>query len=337
MKLGIRVLLVTTAVILHLALAHIGAQSQEPTDFTPFPVQGNVSVLIGPGGLNSANPNITVQTSDDAIVLVDSGRGDANERALAAIRKISSKPIRFIINTQAGADHTGGNEELAKSGRPYGGRAAGAGFLLADQSNGATIIAHENVLARMSGGRGGTAVAFGMLPSETYFTSEHELYNGEAIQLFHEPAAFSDGDSIVVFRRSDVISTGDIFSTLSYPRFDRQAGGTINGVINALNHVIDLAIPRDKQEGGTYIIPGHGRVSDEADVVEYRDMLVIIRDRVQDLLMKGRTLDQIKAAKVTFDYDRRYSKPDWTGEQLVESAVATLRPATSNRPATRTR
>ena len=131
------------------------------------------------------------------------------------------------------------------------------------------------------------------------------------------------------FRRSDVISTGDVFSTLTYPRIDPRAGGTINGVIAALNHIIDLAVPRDKQEGGTYIVPGHGRICDEADVVEYRDMLVIIRDRVQDLMTKGQSLEQIKAAKMTFDYDRRFSKPEWTGQQLVESIVATLSPARS--------
>lgn len=306
--------------------AQAQATAQPTTDFNLFPVQGNVSVLIGPGGLNSTTPNITVQVSDDAVVLVDSGRGDLNDRIVTAVRRISQRPIRFILNTQAGTDHTGGNEVLARSGRPYGGRAAGAGFLLADQSAGATIVAHENVLSRLSGTRGGPAAAFGMLPTETYFTAQHELYNGEAIQLFHEPTAHSDGDSIVFFRRSDVISTGDIFSTVGYPRVNTAAGGTVEGVIAALNHVIDLAIPRDKQEGGTYIIPGHGRVSDEADVVEYRDMLVIIRDRVKDLATKGRTLDQIKAARVTIDYDRRYSTPAWTGEQLVESIVAALPP-----------
>jgi cyclase len=289
-----------------------------------FPVQGDVSLLVGPGGIDGANANITVQTSRDAVVLVDSGRGQANDQILAAVRRISNRPIRFIINTQAQADHTGGNDVLARSGRPYGGRAAGAGFLLADQSSGATIIAHENVLSRLSGARGGTAVPFAALPTETFFTREHELFNGEAIQLFHEPAAHTDGDSIVFFRRSDVISTGDIFSTLTYPRFDRAAGGTINGVIAALNHVIDLAIPRDKQEGGTYIIPGHGRVADEADVVEYRDMLVIIRDRVQDLKQKGSTLAQVQAAKVSFDYDRRYAKPAWSADQFVEAVFATL-------------
>jgi glyoxylase-like metal-dependent hydrolase (beta-lactamase superfamily II) len=304
----------------------LAAQAQGQAGVAVFPVQGDVSVLVGPGGIQSDHPNITVQRSDAAVVLVDTGRGDASDDILAAVRRVSTRPVRFIINTQAGTEHTGGNEALARSGRPFGGRAAGAGFLLADQAAGATIIAHENVLARLGGARGGPAAPFGMLPTETYFTNAHELYNGEAIQMFHAPGAHSDGDSIVFFRRSDVIATGDIFSTVGYPRFDLAAGGTINGVIAALNHVVDLAIPRDKQERGTYIIPGHGRVADEADVVEYRDMLVIIRDRVQDLLNKGQTVDRIKAARPSFDYDRRYSRPGYTGEQLVEAMAATLTP-----------
>lgn len=318
----------TVAAAVAFSRPDVAAQTPTTGDVTVLPVQGAVSVLFGPGGPNNGtSANITVQASEDAVVLVDSGRGDASEHVIAAIRRISRRPVRFIINTQAGRDHTGGNEALARSGRPFGGRAAGAGFLLAGQADGATIIAHENVLAVLSGLRGSPAVPFRAHPTETYFAPEHELFNHEAIQIFHEPAAYTDGDSIVFFRRSDVISAGDVFSTLTYPRIDPKAGGTINGTIGALNHVIDLAIPREKQEGGTYIIPGHGRISDEADVVEYRDMVVIIRDRVQDLMTKGRTLDQIKAANVTFDYDRRYSKPEWTGEQFVESIVATLTPA----------
>ena len=320
----------TLAVALALSWSAVAAQSSSADDVNSYPVQGAVSVLIGVGGLASTSANITVQTSDDAVVLVDTGMGDHSEQTIAAVRKISTRPVRFIINTQAARDHTGGNEALARSGRPYGGRASGAGFLL-DQASGATIVAHENVLATLSGARGGPSVPFPALPSDTYFASRYELFNGEAIQLFHEPAAQTDGDSIVFFRRSDVISTGDIFSTQSYPRLDPKAGGTIGGLIDALNHIIDLAVPRDKQEGGTYIVPGHGRVCDEADVVEYRDMVVIIRDRVQDLIMKGRSLEQIKAANVSFDYDRRYSKADWTGPRFVESIVATLMPA-SGRP-----
>ena len=237
-------------------------------DVNVFPVQGTVSLLVGPGGLESASANVTVQTSDDAVVLVDTGRGDQINRYVSAIRRISPKPIRFIINTQAGPAHTGGNEALARSGRPFGGRAAGAGFLLPDQDSGATIIAHENVLKTLSDPTRQPPVPFAALPSETYFTDDHELFNGEAIQMFHA-AAITSGDSIVFFRRSDVIAAGDTFSTLTYPRIDQRAGGTINGEIAALNQILDLAVPREKQEGGTYIIPGHGRVADEADVVEY--------------------------------------------------------------------
>lgn len=325
------VCLATATAVVVLSWPAVTAQSRDASDVSVFPVQGTVSVLIGAGGLASTSANITVQTSDDAVVLVDTGLGDHSEQTIAAIRRISTRPVRFIINTQAARDHTGGNEALARSGRPFGGRAAGAGFLLPDQNAGATIIAHENVLTTLSGVRGGPAAPFAALPSETYFTKTSELFNGEAIQIFHEPAAHTDGDSIVFFRRSDVISAGDIFSTLTYPRLDTRAGGTINGVIAALNHIIDLAVPREKQEGGTFIVPGHGRLCDEADVVEYRDMVVIIRDRVQDLVTKGRSLDQIKAAKVTFDYDRRYSKSEWTGAQFVESIVATVTPTSGPR------
>ena len=303
--------------------------SQSPdidlADVNVFPVQGAVSLVIGPGGLGSKNANVTVQTSDDAVVLVDTGLGDQTARYVAAVRKISQKPIRFIINTQAAADHTGGNEALARSGRPFGGRAAGAGFLLPDQDSGATIIAHENVLKALSAPTRQPPVPFAALPSETYFIDDHELFNGEAIQMFHA-AGITSGDSIVFFRRSDVIAAGDTFSTLTYPKIDQRAGGTINGEIAALNHILDLAVPREKQEGGTYIIPGHGRIVDEADVVEYRDMIVIIRDRVQDLVKKGKSLAEIKAAKVSFDYDRRYSVGEWTGDQFIEAVFATLPP-----------
>ena len=318
------------------ALFAVTTQAQSPAtsaasqpaaqgDVNSYPVQGNVSVLIDPSGLNGPNANVTVQVSDDAIVLVDTGAGTASDRYLAAIRRISPKPVRFIINTQAAPDHTGGNEALARAGRPFGGRAAGAGFLLPDQASGATIIGHERVLQALSGVTGRPAVPFAAWPSETYFADEHEVFNGEPIQLFHAPAAITEGDSIVFFRRSDVISTGDVFSTLTYPKIDPRAGGSIDGVISALNHIIDLAIPRDKQEAGTYIIPGHGRVSDEADVVEYRDMLVIIRHRVQDLKSKGRSLADVKAARPSFDYDRRFATREWSADQFVEAVFATVK------------
>ena len=146
----------------------------------------------------------------------------------------------------------------------------------------------------------------------------------KAFRFFTSRQRMSDGDSLVYFRRSDVISTGDIFSTVSYPVIDLQNGGTINGVIAGLNHILDLAIPKDKQEGGTYIIPGHGRVCDEADVLEYRDMVTIIRDRVLDMIKKGMTLEQVKAANVTADYDNRYNTSFWPADAFVEAAYRSL-------------
>lgn len=317
--------LASTSVLLR-AGAQIAAPPAADVDLTivnSFPVQGNVTLLIGPGGLESTSANVVVQTSDDAVVVVDSGRGDKADQYVAAIRRISRKPVRFLINTQAALDHTGGNEAIARSGRPFGGRAAGAGFLLPDENSGATIIAHEKVLNALSAPTRQPPVPQAAWPSETYFTDDLELFNGEAIQMFHA-SAITDGDTIVFFRRSDVISAGDVFSTLTYPKIDVGAGGSIAGEIAALNQILDLAVPRDKQEGGTYIVPGHGRIADEADVVEYRDMVYIIRDRVQDLVKKGRSLAEIKAARVSFDYDRRYSTPDWTGERFVETVFASL-------------
>jgi glyoxylase-like metal-dependent hydrolase (beta-lactamase superfamily II) len=155
------------------------------------------------------------------------------------------------------------------------------------------------------------SVPFGGWPTETFFTASKEIFfNNEAIQLLHQPSAHTDGDVVVFFRRSDVIAAGDVFTTTGYPVIDQSRGGSIQGVIDGLNHVIDVTIPKDKEEGGTYVIPGHGRLADEADVVEYRDMTTIVRDRVQALVRRGQTLDQVKAARPTLDYDGRYGPPD---------------------------
>ena len=164
-------------------------------------------------------------------------------------------------------------------------------------------------------------------PTETFYTAYHDIYfNGEGIQMLHENNAVTDGDSIVFFRRSDVVSTGDIFQTMTYPIIDAKAGGTINGIVNALNHILEITIPKEKQEGGTMVIPGRGRICDEADVVEYRDMLTIVRDRIQDAIKKGKTLQQVQAAGLTKDYDPRYgtSTGPWTTAMFIEAAYESL-------------
>jgi glyoxylase-like metal-dependent hydrolase (beta-lactamase superfamily II) len=278
-------------------------------------VQGKVYMLSGAGA------NITAQIGDEGVLLVDTGAAGLSDKVLAALRQLTDKPIRIVINTHVHPDHVGGNEPIAKIGQWFGGNAPG-NFGLPTTS--ARVIAHEQVLTRMSAPVGQTAPSpFGAWPTETFFTTDKELFfNGEAIQLLHQPAAHTDGDIIVFFRRSDVVSAGDLFTTTSYPVIDAGSGGTIQGFIAGVNHILDVTIPEDKEEGGTYVIPGHGRIADEADVVEFRDMATIVRDRVQDLIRKGMTLAQVKAAKPTLDYDRRYGSPDAFLESLYRDLTA---------------
>jgi glyoxylase-like metal-dependent hydrolase (beta-lactamase superfamily II) len=286
-----------------------------------LPVQGNVYMLVGAGG------NITVQIGKDGVLVVDTGLERMSDKVLAEIKKLSSGTIRYIVNTHVHPDHVGGNQKIAAAG----GEIVGGNFAAqVGASTGAVIVAHENVLNRMSAPTGTQApTPSAAWPADTFFTNQKNLFfNGEAVQLIHQPAAHTDGDTMVFFRRSDVISAGDIFMTNSYPIVDLKTGGNIQGVIAGLNRIIELSVPADKQEGGTYVIPGHGRLCDQADVVEYRDMTTIIRDRVQDMIKKGMTLEQVKAAKPTRDYDPLYGtdKGFWTTDMFVEAVYKSLSP-----------
>jgi cyclase len=294
-----------------------------PAEVHILPVQGNISMLVGAGG------NITVQTGTDGVLLVDTGLAPMSAKVLAAVRSLSNKPIRYIINTHVHSDHVGGNEVIAKSGVTIAGGNV-VGDIGSSASNQATIMAFQSVVDRMSASAPGTPAApQGALPTDTYTTPERKIFfNDEGVQLIHIPAAHTDGDTIVFFRRSDVISTGDIFVTNGYPIVDLERGGNIQGVIAGLNRIVDLAIPADEQEGGTLIIPGHGRLCDVADVVYYQEMVTIIRDRIQDLIKKGNTLDQVKAARPTRDYDPRYGSSSgfWTTDKFVTAVYQSLSP-----------
>jgi cyclase len=307
------------------AQAPAAAPQRKPADaeIHILPVQGNVYMLVGAGG------NITVQIGDDGVLLVDAGLAGTSDKVDAAIRTLSTKPIRYIIDTHIHADHTGGNEALAKMGSTIAGGNV-VGDIGASAGNQATVIAAQEVLDRMSAATDTQpAVPQASWPTETYTTPERKLYfNGEGVLMIHVPSAHTDGDTIVFFRRSDVISTGDIFVTTGYPLVDLARGGNIQGIINGLNKIIELAIPADEQEGGTMIIPGHGRLCDVADVVFYQEMVTIIRDRIQDMVNKGMTLEQVKAAKPTLDYDPRYGKDTgfWTTDMFVEAVYKSLSP-----------
>jgi glyoxylase-like metal-dependent hydrolase (beta-lactamase superfamily II) len=275
-------------------------------------------MLLGAGG------NIIVQSGDEGVLVIDTGQGPRGPDVLAAIRRISPNPIRIVINTHVHADHSGANEAIAASGKSLGGNAPGNSGLPLES---ARVLAHENVLNRMGAPSGEPSPRpFAAWPTETFFGEDKEIFfNDEAIQIIHQPG-HTDGDVLVFFRRSDVVASGDVFTTESYPVIDAANGGSVRGVIDALNRLLDITIPEDKAEGGTYVVPGHGRLSDEADVVEFRDMLTIVRDRIQDLVSKGKTLAEVKAARPTLDYDGRYGSTtgEWTTEKFVEAVFTGL-------------
>ena len=298
-------------------------QNFDNVEVHTLPVQGNIYMLVGSGG------NITVDTGRDGILMVDTEYPQLSAKILAAVREISKSPIRYVINTHYHGDHTSGNENIRKAGATIAGGNV-AGDLGAAASQGAIVIAHNNVLERMSRAQGNQPAApQGSWPTDTFIGEEKKLwFNDEGVEIIHVPNAHTDGDSIVYFRKSDVISTGDLFVTTTYPIIDVAAGGTINGYLDGLQKIVDLIVPVYGQDGGTLVIPGHGRLCDLGDVLNYREMVTIIRDRVQDMVKKGMTLDQVKAAKPTFDYDPLYGDGAtfWTTDRFVEAVYNTLKP-----------
>jgi len=301
--------------LLLLSVTSLACAQQRP-EVEVLHVRGNVYMFASDEG------NITVQVGEhrdnDGILMVDTGSAATTDRILAELNKLTTKPLRFIVNTSSDPDHTGGNAVLSKPGMSR--QAAGNGPLAAEVN----IYAQDNVLARLSAPEAHIPVQG--LPTMTFERLKDFTFNGEAVQIFSEAPAHTDGDSIVFFRGSNVISAGEIFNTAGYPVIDVARGGSIQGEIKALNHLLELTVPEIAQEGGTMVIPGHGRLCDEADVTEYRDMVTIIRDRVADLVKKGKSLPEVQAARVTRDYDGRYSRSKWTGEMFVESIYKSLKP-----------
>jgi cyclase len=278
-------------------------------------VRGNVYMFASDEG------NITVQVGEyrdnDGMLMVDTGSTSMTERVQAELHKLTNKPLLYIVNTSADSDHVGGNAVLSKGGLVRGG--ANNGPRAAEVN----IYAQDNALTRLSAPEAHMPAL--ALPTMSFDRLKDFTFNGEAIQIFSEAPAHTDGDSIVFFRGSNVISAGEIFSTVGYPVIDLTHGGNIQGEVKALNHLLELTVPEISQEGGTMVIPGHGRLCDEADVTEYRDMVTIIRDRIAELIKKGKSLSEVEAARVTLDYDGRYSQPAWTGDMFVASIYNSLK------------
>jgi len=287
------------------------------------PVRGKVSMLVGAGA------NITVHAGDDEVLLVDAGVASMSDKVLAAVRRISTRPIRYIVNTTEREAHTGGNERLAAAGSTIPFRVASDprvsdGRLGNDR---ASVVSYLTVFHRMSAPTGQQAPRpEAAWPDNTYSTSQKKLFiNDEPVLVMHFPST-TDGTSIVHFRTPDVVSVGDLVDLTGYPMIDVKAGGSIDAVVESLNRLIDITVPGRKSEGGTLVIPGHGRLADQPDIAYYREMVAIVRDRIKAMVGKGMTVEQVKAAKPTLDWDARYGRNQgWTTDMFVEAAYASLK------------
>jgi len=299
-----------------------GLAGQRAVPFETLQIRSNVYVIFGAGS------NVTVHVGEDGVILVDSGSAAMADGLLNAVKAITTQPIRVIINTSADADHVGGNDKVGGAGVPINPDA------FSDDEH-ATVIAHENVLTRMSAPKGpgdnvdnadnATLFPVAMWPNETFTSKFRSMYlNDDAIQVMREIGAHSDGDSMVFFRRADVIATGDILDLRRFPVIDPRNGGSIQGELASLNRLLDVtlpAMPLVLKPGRTLLVPGHGRISDYGELVEYRDMVTVIRDIIEDMIGKGMTLAQVKAANPTQGYRRRYGADSgpWTTDMFVEA------------------
>jgi glyoxylase-like metal-dependent hydrolase (beta-lactamase superfamily II) len=292
-----------------------------------WPVQGNVYMLLGDGA------NMAVQIGPQGAFVVDSGAGKLTDQAIAAIAKLTPRRIQFLVNTSVHADHTGGNVKFHAAGQDPS--LFGSFFSNGRPEAGttATLIAHQNVQNRMIAAKGAGQIPVEGWPTDTFLRDRRrKFHNGEGVEIFWQPNATTDGDSIVHFRRSDVLVTGDIFDTTRYPFIDLNNGGSVQGEIQALNFILDRTLYEHDEDNGTMVIPGHGRVSNEFEVAEYRDMIVIIRDRIRAMMNKNATLEEVKAARPTIDYDTRFGANTgaWTTDMFIEAIYTSLK----NQPAT---
>jgi len=284
--------------------ANVQAQAQQ--DFSKVEIKttkitNNFYTLEGQGG------TIGVLAGPDGVFMVDSQFAPLTEKIVSAIRKISDRPIKFMVNTHVHGDHTGGNENLGKMG--------------------VVILARENLRNRLmhpapaANGTPGVPAPPAALPMITYNAPLTFHMNGEDVQLIPVPVAHTDGDTMVRFVNADVIMTGDFYRSIQYPNIDRINGGSLNGMIDGLGQIIARSGPNTK------IIPGHGPTVDRNAVIAHRDMILAVRDRVAKLVEQGRTQEEVLAAKPTADYDAKVPNSAETTQRFVTQLYAELKPA----------
>jgi cyclase len=311
-----------------LGVGSSAAQSRRSTPSAPASAEESVRLLpVRPNVymLSAGGANVAVHVGKQGVLLVDTPPPTLVPQALAAIAAVTSAPIRYIVNTSAAPAHIGGNEAVATLGRAPGGPRANVNPVLLGSAEGMAILAHEAVLAKLIQGPDANDVARATLPTSVYFEPTKDFsFNGEPVIVYHLPAAHTDGDSLVFFRSADVISTGNLFTPDRYPHIDRANGGTVQGLLSALNTILAMTVPEAFAEGGTKVIPGHGRLSEEIDVAEYRDMVYLVTERVRELIRQGRTLAQIQAARPTLDYDLEYPSPAVTPATFVAAVYSSL-------------
>jgi cyclase len=330
--------------------AGTGRAQQDGAGIEVLQVRPNFYMIASPVS------NIGVQIGPDGVVLVNAGTQGAAAEVLAAVQKLTREPIRYIINTSADADLVGGNQTFSKAGLRLGALPVPAGKAPGADDT-AFVLAHENVLQRMMrpSGTSETTPAFpsDAWPDETFNERRKSLsMNGEGIEILLQPAAHTDADTVVFFRKSDVVVAGHILDATRFPVIDLARGGSIQGEIDALNRLIELAIPAGPfvgtptdaianstsvVPGGTEVVTGRGRVYRQIDVVDYRDAVVIIRDTIQYMIGQKMTLDQIKAAAPAKAWEPRFGATSgpWTTNDFVEAVYKSLMNEKQQPPARR--